>query len=284
MFPSTESDSRINDDQNNTINTSFGTNQINIDDEINNQESDLNFFVNNQPFLFQKENEDMPETTNLTETDYNENFKYINDDYIISTSQASSPRPKFNRDVSKALRDSFNKTLSEENNINVFNNSPISIGEQFKNSMNIKRVASDQNIYDHKTDLFSNDKYSFHEELANSIVNEVKQTVNMEEKLLGPGFLHENLSQLKEPTPFVAMSDLQSPQDLFFSPLDIAASPDNYSYKHNPEENDPSHHKKPFPSSPLNFNDIQNQALSKESSGILERISSFSLKMILQME
>lgn len=275
MFPSTESDSRINDDQNNTINTSFGTNQINIDDEINNQESDLNFFVNNQPFLFQKENEDMPETTNLTETDYNENFKYINDDYIISASQASSPRPKFNRDVSKALRDSFNKTLSEENNINVFNNSPISIGEQFKNSMNIKRVASDQNIYDHKTDLFSNDKYSFHEELANSTVNEVKQTVNMEEKLLGPGFLHENLSQLKEPTPFVAMSDLQSPQDLFFSPLDIAASPDNYSYKHNPEENDPSHHKKPFSSSPLNFNDIQNQALSKESSGILERISSF---------
>lgn len=283
MFPSTESDSRINDDQNNTMNTSFGTNQINIDDEINNQESDLNFFVNNQPFLFQKESEEMHENTNSTETDYNENFKYINDDYIISASQASSPRPKFNRDVSKALRDSFNKTLSEENNINVFNNSPLSVGEQFKNSMNgsklnIKGAANDQNIYEHNSDLFSNEKFSFHEELANSTVNEVKQkdqTANMGEKLLGPGFLHENLSQLKEPTPFVAMSDLQSPQDLFFSPLDIEASPENHSYKHNLDENDHSNNKKPFPSSPLNINDIQNQALSKESSEILERISSF---------
>ncbi|KAL6931069.1 hypothetical protein ACO0R3_004193 [Hanseniaspora guilliermondii] len=283
MFPSTESDSKINEDQNNTMITSFGTNQINIDDEINNQESDLNFFVNNQPFLFQKENEEMHETTNLTETDYNENFKYINDDYIISTSQVSSPRPKFNRDVSKALRDSFNKTLSQENNINVFNNSPLSIGEQFKTSINtgkrnIKGGSNDQNIYEHNSDFFSNERYSFHEELANSTVNDVKQStqaINIGEKLLGPGFAHENLSQLKEPTPFVAMSDLQSPQDLFFSPVDIAASPDNNNYKHNHEENDFTNSKKVFPSSPLNINDLQNQPISKESSEILERISSF---------
>ena len=288
MFPTYGKDNISNDEQNNTMNTSFGTQQINIDDEINNQESDLNYFVNNQPFLFQKENDDINDFTNIHKVeDYNNNFKYINDDFIISTTQSNSPMPKLNKDVNKVLRDSFNKTLSEENNLNIFNNSPISINDHSSVSLNTEKRKINigltsqqkyQNTSEHHLDFLSNDKYSFHEELANSTVHEEHKTQapsNNGGKFLGPGFAYDNLSQIKEPTPYVPMNDLQSPQDLFFTPIDMADSPDNYSFKQSFEEESSSKLKNSFPNSPINLNDLQNQPISKEDSEIIERISSF---------
>ncbi len=109
-----------------------------------------------------------------------------------------------------------------------------------------------------------------------------KHHLSTEGNFLGPGFAYDNLSQIKEPTPYVPMNDLQSPQDLFFTPIDMADSPDNYSFKQSFEEESSSKLKNNSQFS-INLNDLQNQPISKEDSEIIERISSFFQKMDLQI-
>ncbi|XBW38777.1 hypothetical protein QEN19_004361 [Hanseniaspora menglaensis] len=229
-----------NDNKKDAIN--FNKNQINIDDEINNHESDLNFFETNNTSLFPQNskspkgngallNQEKLELKKFEVNDVTENnFSYINDDYIVNSFSQHSLSQHSSRNVSKILRESFKRNNTDNNNINIFN-SDTSTSTPRKN----KVVASNIQMEDREQ----------LETIANSSLN----TINYQP------FFAEDPVQLRENDKALNL-DLQNQETEFFKTNSIESSIQE-SYKPNDQQEPVIFHLNPSSIDGFKEEDIQ---------------------------
>ncbi|KAL6930172.1 hypothetical protein ACO0SA_001579 [Hanseniaspora valbyensis] len=198
--------------------------QININDDVHNEESDLEFFVKDESLLFNYNNEnEIQESSDLSkqkntfidfkmnDLDKNNNFKYLNDDYIVNPVTAPSTTQHSSQDINKLLRNSFKRNNNDNSNLNLFNLDTTSSTPKKKN---LTTTATNTTIED-KEDLEINPD------------NIIKSSIS---SLDHQTYMHENLSQLRENTPGVAINYTTS-QDVLFNDLDKRQSSIQESFK-----------------------------------------------------